>query len=84
MIGADAADVVGELGNTGGLTGALDSEPVGTATVDTGSVGTEPVDTDPVGSDPVGATGTDGPCPVPFTTDEQAATSIEIAMTTPA
>jgi hypothetical protein len=78
----DTGPVVGELGNTGGLTVGLDSE--GMAADDSGTVGIEGVDTAPVGSDSVGTTGAVGPCPVPFTTDEQAATSTGMATTTPA
>jgi hypothetical protein len=79
----DTGPVDGELGNTGALSVGLDSE--GTEADDTGTVGIDGVDTAPVGDGPgVGRTTPVGPCPVPFTTDEQAATSIGTATTTPA
>jgi hypothetical protein len=74
--------VAGELGNTGALSVGLDSE--GTEADDSGTVGIDGVDTAPVGSDSVGTIGAVGPRPVPFTTDEQAATSKDMATTTPA
>jgi hypothetical protein len=79
----DTGPVVGELGNTGALAVGLDSE--GMAADDSGTVGIDGVDTATVGDGPgVGRTTPVGPFPVPFTTDEQAATSRDMATTTPA